>query len=321
MPRTGPVAWLLYLLLRVAFALFEIFPLHRNLQTARLLARIWRLIQPRHFNRAMENLTAALGGQHAPSHLQRIARESLESAAMFAMEAVCLPRLVNAFTWSRYIRLVDFDETLRILLRGKGAILVTAHYGSFELVGHLLACLGFDVRAVMRPLDSEYVNRFLVTTRRRHGMIVLNKRGAVELAEAGLRDGGLIGFIGDQDAGPKGVFVDFFGRPASAYKSIALLAMATELPIIVGFARRMKGRASYEVAAQRIILPEHWANQPDPLRWITDSYTAAIEEFVRAEPGQYWWFHRRWKSRPGDRPRKRRRLSNEGTRSVPQAAR
>ncbi len=307
MPRTGPAAWLLYIALRLVFALIEIFPIDRNLRTARWMARIWARILPRHYGRAVDNLQASLGRELSPGELARIARESLESATMFAIEAVCLPRLINAFTWHRYIRLVDSDEPLRQIISGRGAMLVTAHYGSFELVGHLLACLGFDVRAVMRPIDLDYANRFIVRARRRHGLILYNKRGATEHAEEALRSGALVGFIGDQDAGSKGVFVDFFGRPASAYKSIALLAMAAEVPVIVGYARRVtSGKARYEVATQRIIQPEEWKQQADPIRWITQAYTMAIEEFIRAEPGQYWWLHRRWKSQPGVRRRRKK---------------
>ena len=110
--------------------------------------------------------------------------------------------------------------------------------------------------------------------------------------------GGAVGFIADQNAGHKGMFVDFFGQPASTYKSIGLLAMATESPIVVGYARRISRGLRYELGVERIIYPREWQDQQDPLRWITQEYTAAIERFVRRDPGQYLWIHRRWKSKP-----------------------
>jgi KDO2-lipid IV(A) lauroyltransferase len=227
-----------------------------------------------------------------------MAERCLASWTMFAVEAACLPRLISPFTWTRYIRLVDFEEVLRIMLGGQGAILVTGHYGSFELMGHLLAALGFDVVAVMRPLDNVYLNRFVVQSRRTNGLTLLDKKGAMQTAEQIARDGALLGFIGDQDAGRKGLFVDFFGRPASTYKSIGLLAMATGAPIIVGYARRRGTVARYDIGVQRIIRKEEWEGQDDPLRWITQAYTYAIEAIAREEPEQYLWFHRRWKSKP-----------------------
>jgi KDO2-lipid IV(A) lauroyltransferase len=153
----------------------------------------------------------------------------------------------------------------------------------------------------MRPLDNVYLNEFVVKTRRTHGLTLLDKKGAMTAAEGVIRQGSLLAFIGDQDAGRKGLFVDFFGRPASTYKSIGLLAMATGAPIIVGYARRRGNSPRYDIGVQRIIRPEEWERQDDPLRWITETYTSAIESIAREDPEQYLWIHRRWKSKPGSR--------------------
>jgi Kdo2-lipid IVA lauroyltransferase/acyltransferase len=294
----GPWAWLIYAAVRTVFAVMQAFPVDWNLRTARLLAVIWRRLLPRHYGRAVEHLTAANGNEYSRGEIERLAGRCLESTTMFAVEAVCLPRVVNRLTLSRYIQLVHFDEVLELLIEGRGLILVTGHYGSFELPGHLLASLGFSTCAVMRPLDNAYLNEFIVSSRRTHGLELLDKKGAMLHAEDVIRDGSLLAFIGDQDAGRKGMFVSFFGRPASTYKSIGLLAMATQCPIVVGFARRLGDRARYEVGAERIIRPHEWAEQADPLRWITQEYTSAIETIVRADPSQYLWIHRRWKSQP-----------------------
>jgi len=298
MKKSGPFAWLTYVAVRAVFAVMQAFPIDWNLQTARILARIWAVVLPRHRQRALAHLSAVFGDVYPMSRISRLADRSLESVTMFAVEAICLPRLINAFTWSRYLRPVNLDDAVRLFLRGKGVILVTGHYGSFEVIGHLLAALGFDIAAVMRPLDNVYLNRFIVASRRTHGLTLLDKKGAMESAEKMLGDGALLSFIGDQDAGRKGLFVDFFGRPASTYKSIGLLAMATGAPIVVGYARRRGNVARYDVGVQRIIHPHEWEQQEDPLRWITQEYTSAIEAFVREDPEQYLWIHRRWKSRP-----------------------
>ena len=113
-----------------------------------------------------------------------------------------------------------------------------------------------------------------------------------------LEAGAALCFIADQNAGHKGLFVDFFGRPASTYKSIGLLAIRHEVPVIVGCARRLSDRFDYEIEVNRIINPEEWAGRDDPLLWITQEYTRAIEDFIRVDPSQYLWVHRRWKTRP-----------------------
>ena len=298
MKGTGPKAWLLYVAVRLVFAVMQAFPIDWNLRTARLFARVWPWLMPRHRQRAIAHLTASLSDEYTPAQILGMAQRSLESIAMFAVEAVCLPRLVNRLTWNRYVRPVNFDEVLRLIVEGRGLILVTGHYGSFELIGHLLACYGLEVAAIMRPLDNIYLNRFVVQSRRTHGLTLLDKKGAMAGARGLLTGGSLLGFIGDQDAGRKGVFVDFFGRPASTYKSIGLLAMTTETPIVVGYARRRGHLARYDVVVQRIIYPHEWAEKEDPLRWITQEYTSAMEDFIREVPEQYLWIHRRWKSQP-----------------------
>lgn len=295
---SGWGALVAYLGIRSLLAVIQVFPLKSNLESARFIAGIWNRMMPRHRRHARAHLQEAFGNRYTDREIDEIADASMESVIMFAMELVCLPRRVHALTWSRYIELVDFDEALRVLLHGRGAILVTGHYGSFEIMGHLLSALGFDMVAVMRPIDNDYINQFVVASRKTHGLTLLDKKGAAASAEEHLRSGSLVGFIGDQDAGRKGMFVDFFGKPASTYKSIGLLAMAINVPIIIGFARRMGGHPRYQVGVQRVLYPADWENQGDPLHWITQAYTSAIEEIVRADPRQYLWIHRRWKSQP-----------------------
>ncbi len=296
--RTGVGAWVVYAAVRSVFAIMQVFPMDWNLRTARLLARVWVWLTPRHRDLAIKNISESLGDELTPAQVQRMAHRCLENWAMFAVEVICLSRLVNSFTWNRYIRLVDFEEVLRLMISGRGVILVTGHYGPFELVGQLIAALGFDIVAVMRPLDNDRLNRFLVESRRMNGLSLLDKKGATGQAERVVTEGSLLGVIGDQDAGRKGIFVDFFGRPASTYKSIGLLAMQTGAPIVIGYGRRLGKVAKYEIGVQRIIHKEEWEGQEDPLRWISEAYTKAIEDFVRVEPSQYLWIHRRWKSRP-----------------------
>lgn len=294
--RRGMTAWAQYALFRIVSALLNLFPINLNLKTARLLSRGWRLLMPRHRERAIRHLEMAMGNALTPEQRARIADECLAHWTMFAVELLCAPRLISRATWHHYLTPRDLHEPLRMALSGRGAIIITGHYGNWELLGHLIACFGLPIAAVMRPLDNVYLNDYLVRNRATHGLKLLNKSGATAQAEALLRQGYLVGFIADQDAGRKGLFVNFFGRPASTYKSIGLLAMHTRVPIIVGYARRTGSTFHYEVVAKRIIHPEEWESQPDPLRWITQTYTEQIEIIARCDPTQYLWIHRRWKS-------------------------
>jgi KDO2-lipid IV(A) lauroyltransferase len=190
-----------------------------------------------------------------------------------------------------------------LLRRGQGLIMLTGHYGNWEVLGYVLATLGFQTTSIARPLDNRYVNQWLMGVREKKGQRIIDKTGATSEVTGVLASGGTVGFIADQNAGSKGMFVDFFGRKASTYKSIGLLAMEYNVPVVVGYSRRLDERFRFAVGVQDIIYPEDWKSQDDPLRYITQRYTKGIENFVRDDPGQYLWVHRRWKTRPkGETP-------------------
>lgn len=303
MARRPILDWVVYAGVRLVATLMLIFPIDINLRTARLLGWIWYHIMPRHRERAREHLRLAYGSQISARQIDRMTLQSMQQMTMMAVEAIFTPRLISEWTWPRHVRLKGLNEAAELLLRNKGAILLTGHYGNWELVGFVLTALGFPLVAVMRPLDNPYINEFLMGVRARRGLRLLYKKGASQSAQDVLNAGGILGFIADQNAGHKGLFVDFFGHKASTYKSIGLLAMQHSVPIMVGYARRLSPRFQYEVGVNRIIRPEEWADRPEPLLWITQEYTRAIEDLVREAPEQYLWIHRRWKSRPKEEKR------------------
>ncbi len=289
---------MLYWAIRLTAFVLQLFPIDWNLKTARLFGRVWWRFDRRHRVLTLDHLRAAYGGELSEDEVERIGRASFQHWSMYAVEFFCAMHLLNEWTWPRYIEFDELRDLMELLMAGDGAILVTGHYGNFELTAFMLAAVGFDVVAVMRPLDNPYLNAYLVRTRGQKGLKLLDKFGATAEAETILEQGGALGFVADQDAGRKGVFVDFFRQPASTYKSIALLAMSTNKSIVVGCARRTGGRFHYRVEVSRIIRPEEWCDRDDPLQWITQTYASAIEASVRECPEQYLWMHRRWKSKP-----------------------
>lgn len=298
--RKPAVDWLVYIAVRFAAMLFQMFPIDLNLRTARWLGWVWYQIMPRHRERARDHLRLAYRDSLAAPQIDEYALKSMQQVTMMVVELMFTPRLINEWTWPRYVQLKGIEQALDVLLSHRGAILVTGHYGSWELVGFMLATLGFPLTAVMRPLDNPYLNAYLMTARAKRGLRLLYKKGATQSAGDVLESGGVLAFIADQNAGRKGLFVDFFGVKASTYKSIGLLAMEHHVPIVVGCARRVSDRFRYEVECTRVIQPDEWVNRHDPLTWITQEYSWAIERFVRQAPEQYLWMHRRWKSRPKD---------------------
>ncbi len=232
--------------------------------------------------------------------ISRMAHGSMQQLCLMVIELLISPRLISRWAWHDYVELRDLEHAIRTLAARRGCILLTGHYGNIEVLGSTLALIGFDMTAIMRPLDNPYLNRMLTRRRGTHGLKLLDKGGATRHAPDILRNGGGLAFIADQNAGRKGIFVDFFGRKASTYKSIGLLAMQFEVPIIVGCARRIGRGFQYEMQVNRVIEPAEWVDRDDPLLWITQEYTSALEALIREAPEQYLWIHRRWKTRPKD---------------------
>jgi len=299
------IEYLFYVLVRVLAAFLTIPDVNRSLRWARFLGGGLFQIYHRGRRRAIDHLRESFP-EKDEAWLEHTARRSFEHIVMFAFDVLYTTRLIRLSTWRRYIRLGDMAEALRLTLDGRGAIMLTGHYGSFEIAGYAMATFGLQTYSIARPLDNPYINRYMLEVRQRQGQIIIDKKGATESMLQILASGATLGFIADQNAGRKGVFVDFFGRKASTYKSIALLAMQYNLPIIISYCRRLNDRFRFELGVTRIIKPEEWQDKDDPLHWITAEYTAAIEKFVRQEPEQYWWVHRRWKTRPRQERRKQK---------------
>src|SRR6185295_14986309 len=118
-------------------------------------------------------------------------------------------------------------------------VIVSGHYGNFEFAAHALAVLGFPSCAIARPLDNIYLDRFLHRFRGANGQRILPKNGSAAEIDALLARGGTLLFLADQFAGPKGCWVDFFGRPASTHKAIALFSLSNDAPLLFCFSRRI----------------------------------------------------------------------------------
>lgn len=296
--QSAIVNWSQYLALRGLNGFIQSFHIEQNLETAALVGSLFCK-----FNRKRRERTELHIAQSYPEWpAERVRQTALRSMEhmfkLFMVESFVAPRLVTPSTWSTYLRLGDLRPLLNMLIKHEPAIFVTGHFGNWELLGTAMSAIGYPFVALARPLDNPLINRWLFGLREARGMKIITKWGATSVLQDTLRDGGRVGFIADQNAGDQGMFVPFFGRLASTYKSIGLLAMRYNVPIVAGSAVRLNDRFEYEISHADLIRPEEWAPQPDPLFYITARYSRAIEQMVRRAPDQYLWIHRRWKSRP-----------------------
>jgi KDO2-lipid IV(A) lauroyltransferase len=295
--RNLVVDYLVYLLLRAGLFVIFLFPVEANLRFARFLGReMWKHYK-RGKKRSIDNLRLSFPDKD-DAWIERTGQKSFEHIVMMVIDMMFTTRLVKRDDWRKYCRCDNIESTKWMMQGGQGMLLLTAHYGNFEIMGYLLGEFGFNIYSIARPLDNKYISNYLFGIRERAGQKILDKKGASEQMAKLAEEHASIGFIADQDAGKKGVFVDFFGRKASTYKSIGLMAMKYNMPIGIARAARVDDRFFFDIEVTRLIMPDEWEDRDDPLRWITAEYTKAIEDFIREDPSQYWWLHRRWKHQP-----------------------
>jgi KDO2-lipid IV(A) lauroyltransferase len=194
---------------------------------------------------------------------------------------------------------VEGFEALEAAVRSRrGAIVVTGHLGNWEIGGASLAARGIPLVAVAQRQRNPLFEADLVRNRERLGMVVVERRDAPRRVLRALREGQAAGIVGDQNLRRGGVFVDFFGRKASTAKGAAVFALRTGAPVFVGAVRAMGGIPHrYHVRLEEVPFHPGGDMEEDALR-LTEAHTRYLERRVMEAPEQYFWQHRRWKSRP-----------------------
>ncbi len=225
-----------------------------------------------------------------------------EHLFLLVLEVAQAARKIHHTNWRDYAILRNEDVLVRMLLSDRPVIVVTGHLGNFELGGYLLGILGFPTFTVARTLDNPFLDRFVNRFRAATGQYIIPKKGGYDQILSVLANGQTMTFLADQYAGPKGCWVEFFGRPASAHKAIALLSLENDAPLAVCVARRSGQPMQIELLVHAVADPRDCPSGVDPVRYVTQWYTARLEELIRQTPEQYWWLHRRWKDTRQRRP-------------------
>jgi len=254
-----------------------------------------------------DNLRAALPHLDEAQR-SRLGRRMWEHVLLLVIEFALAPRKIHETNWRSFIHFHRADELARLLLSERPTLLISAHYGNFELAGYILGIMGYPTCAVARTFDNPYLARFIDRFRGVTGQQIVPKKGGYEQIVSVLNRGGTLSFLADQYAGTKGCWVEFFGRAASTHKAIALFALEHEARLVVGYARRSGRPLCYEMGVEAILDPREAGHLAAGVRPLTQWYTSQLETIIRAAPDQYWWLHRRWK----DHRKPRRKVKGEG---------
>lgn len=259
--------------------------------------RLGYLFDSRSRRVGLANLDVAFGDSKTAAEKRKILKVSF---------VTMVRTLIDTFWFARKpeIRLekyVTLDDSSLVFFEDKAHICITAHFGNWEIIGQMSGHKKLPLSSIATPVKNEIVNKHFIRAREATGQTIIPRTGALRKLLGILRKNGKTAFLADQNTREDdgGIWIDFFGLPATVTAAPALLAGRTGAEILMGFCiPQPKGR--YRIYAGKTFHPPQ-KTDAEHVRALTEQITQATEEEIRKNP-QYWlWMYKRWKNKkPGE---------------------
>jgi KDO2-lipid IV(A) lauroyltransferase len=287
----------LYTVLKKFVAVLGKIPEASRESCARFFGRLLFAADRNHRRIAIDNLTRAFGQGKSKPQIEAIAREVFVNLFRIALETAWSLNLTEE-KFSQHFHIWGRSDYERASAKGKGVLLLGAHFGNWEVQMIIAHMMGIPLHVVYRMLDAPFLDRFVQEYRSRFGAVMIpNHRAAMRKIYAALRKGRPVGLLMDQGADwYDGVFVDFFNIPAATNTGLAILALKSEAPVLPFFLIR-KPNGFHAVFGPELPLVKTGDATRD-IEANTQLYNRVIELYAREYPDQWFWVHHRWKNRP-----------------------
>ncbi len=232
----------------------------------------------------------------AHSDVRRIADEMYKQQGMNLIEMLRLSAL-GAEDFEGRVAVEGGEHLEGALQGGRGAIILTAHLGNWDMLGVLASQRGYRVTIITKGVKNPALNRFWSGSREQLGLKLVPAKESYRACLRALRQNHLVGFILDQNmTEEEGIFVDFFGRPACTTPGLAYMSAHSGAPVVPVFAVR-RSLSDHKILVLPPLEPVREKDK-DTIRTATQQYTSIIEDMIRSHPEQWIWMHRRWRTRP-----------------------
>jgi KDO2-lipid IV(A) lauroyltransferase len=247
---------------------------------------------------ALDSLSIAFAGKKSKAEIEQIAQDCFTLMAKGAIELLFLmdrPALLK-----KRVQLSGKENLDQAFSRGRGVILVSAHFGSFPLLMAKLSLEGYKVAGIMRPMRDTRIEKKFLAKRKRLGIKTIYsqpRNTCVNSTISSLRENEIVFIPIDQNFGTGGVFVDFFGRKAATATGPVVLAQRTKAALLPCFIIRQKDDTHRIIFEKPLDLVEG-KDAEETITINIQRLTNIIETYIRKYPAEWSWIHRRWKSKP-----------------------
>lgn len=285
-----------YLIVRFLACLFQFLPYGLSLSLGRRLGLLGAYLNPKRKCIAYANLKFVLGNKYGPSQLRRILRQTYINLGQGIVETMLLPKINKAYA-ERNFTYEGFDKIENALKRSRGVILLTFHFGSWEMANAALPPKGYVYKAIAREQKPFLVNKLLNSYRQFHGCKVISKGMPIREIIKALRNNEIVGMLVDQDAGKNGIFTNLFGKPASWHRGVMEFALTTGCQILPGFSIRQGGAKLKFVVTEPLVFPSNGSDE-EKIKEGFNQVATKLQEMINKYPDHWLWHHKRWKSSP-----------------------
>lgn len=298
--KRGPGAWSSWVAMQGLCSLLLTFPLDWIPAIGEGIGHALYRFMGQRRRIALENLRLALGTPIDPKTHRRVLYALMEGLGITILE-LGHPNYLRREVLQRFVAMQGRDHLDEALARGKGVILVTAHFGNFPLILVKLALEGYRVGVIVRDPRHRPTARFLDRWRARYGVTTLRDKprwASAKDALSVLRSNGVLVLHIDLNVSRGGSFVPFFHHWVPTFKGPALLSLRTGAPALPAFIRRIHGLHHRMVIQPPLSIPQTGDREEDTWRLLW-GLTQVAETTIRQHPEQWWWMHRRFrKARP-----------------------
>jgi Kdo2-lipid IVA lauroyltransferase/acyltransferase len=290
------IDYLGYILIKVLSLIFCLLPPGVGLFIGRRLGWLACILNKKRRAIAYSNLKAAFCSEKSPSEIRKIVKGVYRNLGQVLIEVLRFPVTDRRYV-ERFVSIDGFEKVSEVRSRNNGLIMLTAHFGNWELLGLVGGFFDLPLSVLAREQKHSRLNELLNSYRAMTGSRVIKKGLSTRQLIKALRANEIVGILADQDAGKLGVFVDFFGRPTSTHSGTFIFAQKTGARVLPAFLVRQKG-PYHKLKILEPIEVKQCLDYKEEIVSGIQKFSNILESYVREFPEQWLWLHKRWKSTP-----------------------